>query len=91
MRDVALAVSGLLDPRIGGLSVFPPAPEFLFRPPVSYGPRIWPVSTGGDLYRRGLYTFRYSFVPDPDFQTFDVTQGDFPVCGASVPGGTGSL
>ena len=76
VRDVALAASGLLDPRLGGPSVFPPAPEFLFLPPVSYGPKLWPVSKGGDRYRRAVYTFRYRSVPYPVLQTFDAPNGD---------------
>jgi mono/diheme cytochrome c family protein len=77
VRDVALAASGLLDPRVGGPSVFPPAPEFLFQPPVSYGPKIWPASKGSDRYRRAVYTFRYRSVPYPVLQTFDAPNGDF--------------
>ena len=38
VRDIALAASGLLNPKVGGPSVFPPAPAFLFQPPASYGP-----------------------------------------------------
>ncbi len=56
---------------------FPPAPAFLFQPPVSYGPKVWPESTGGDRYRRALYTFRYRSVPYPVLQTFDAPNGDF--------------
>ena len=41
VRDIALAASGLLDPTVGGPSVFPPAPDFLFQPPASYGPKVW--------------------------------------------------
>lgn len=77
VRDVALAASGLLDPRVGGPSVFPPAPAFLFQPPVSYGPKVWPESKGGDRYRRAIYTFRYRSVPYPVLQTFDAPNGDF--------------
>jgi hypothetical protein len=77
VRDVALAASGLLDARVGGPSVFPPAPEFLFLPPVSYGPKVWPESKGGDRYRRAVYTFRYRSVPYPALQTFDAPNGDF--------------
>ena len=77
MRDVALAASGLLDETVGGPSVFPPAPDFLFLPPVSYGPKIWPESKGSDRYRRALYTFRYRSVPYPALQTFDAPNGDF--------------
>ena len=46
VRDVALAASGLLNPKVGGPSVFPPLPAFLFQPPVSYGPKVWPEATG---------------------------------------------
>jgi len=57
--------------------MFPPAPEFLFLPPVSYGPKDWPVSTGSDRYRRSLYIFRFRSVPYPLLQTFDAPNGDF--------------
>jgi mono/diheme cytochrome c family protein len=77
VRDIALASSGLLNPALGGHSVFPPAPEFLFLPPVSYGPKDWPVSTGSDRYRRSLYIFRFRSVPYPLLQTFDTPNGDF--------------
>src|SRR5262249_57965192 len=63
VRDVALAASGLLSPKVGGPSVFPPAPEFLFQPPTSYGPKVWKESQGEDRYRRGPYTFPYSSGP----------------------------
>ncbi len=77
VRDIALASSGLLNPALGGRSVFPPAPEFLFLPPVSYGPKDWPVSAGPDRYRRSLYIFRFRSVPYPVLQTFDAPNGDF--------------
>jgi hypothetical protein len=77
VRDVALAASGLLDPKVGGPSVFPPAPDFLFQPPTSYGPKVWKEATGPDRYRRALYTFRYRSVPYPMLQAFDAPNGDF--------------
>src|SRR5207248_10762746 len=76
VRDVALEVSGLLNPKIGGPSVFPPAPEFLFQPPASYGPKTWIVETGPDRYRRALYTFRFRSVPYPMLQNFDAPIGE---------------
>jgi hypothetical protein len=57
VRDIALAASGLLNPEIGGRSVFPPAPDFLFQPPASYGPKTWQEDSGPERYRRGLYVF----------------------------------
>jgi mono/diheme cytochrome c family protein len=77
VRDIALAASGLLNPKVGGPSVFPPAPDFLFLPPASYGPKPWEESRGEDRYRRALYTFRYRSTPYPALQAFDAPNGDF--------------
>jgi hypothetical protein len=77
VRDVALAASGVLDATVGGPSVFPPAPEFLFAPPASYGPKTWATDTGTGRYRRALYTFRCRSVPYPALQAFDAPNGDF--------------
>jgi hypothetical protein len=76
VRDIALAASGLLNPAIGGPPVYPPAPEFLFQPPTSYGPKNWPLDTGSQRYRRALYTHRYRSVPYPVLQNFDTPNGD---------------
>jgi hypothetical protein len=76
VRDIALAASGLLNPKIGGPSVFPPAPSFLFQPPASYGPKIWDEAAGEDRYRRALYTFRYRSVPYPVLTNFDTPIGE---------------
>ena len=76
VRDIALAASGLLDPEIGGPSVYSPAPDFLFKPPASYGPKIWNEATGKDRYRRALYTFRYRSVPYPALEAFDTPNGE---------------
>ena len=77
VRDASLAASGLLERKLGGPSVFPPAPEFLFQPPASYGPKVWKESTGTDRYRRALYTFRFRSVPYPALLAFDAPNGDF--------------
>jgi hypothetical protein len=77
VRDIGLAASGLLNPTVGGRSVFPPLPAFMLVPPVSYGPKIWPEDKGPNRYRRGLYTFRYRSIPYPALQTFDAPNGDF--------------
>jgi hypothetical protein len=77
VRDVALAASGLLNPSVGGPSVYPPAPSFLFQPPVSYGPKFWAKEPGKEQYRRAMYTFAYRSVPYPALQAFDAPNGDF--------------
>lgn len=76
VRDIMLAASGLLNRDVGGRSVYPPAPEFLFQPPVSYGPKTWTVETGPNRYRRGLYTFRFRSVPYPMLEAFDGPPGN---------------
>jgi hypothetical protein len=76
VRDIALASSGLLNGKVGGPSVHPPAPEFLFQPPASFGPKTWINDTGPDRYRRALYTFRFRSIPYPMLQTFDAPIGE---------------
>jgi hypothetical protein len=76
VRDIALSASGLLNPQVGGPPVFPPAPDFLFKPPASYGPKTWSTSDGGDRYRRAIYTFRFRSVPYPVLEAFDAPNGD---------------
>ena len=76
VRDIALAASGLLNPEIGGRSVYPPAPGFLFQPPTSYGPKVWNIENNSERYRRALYTFRFRSVPYPMLQVFDAPNGD---------------
>ncbi|MBM3782770.1 MAG: DUF1553 domain-containing protein [Acidobacteria bacterium] len=76
VRDIALSASGLLNAKVGGPSVYPPAPDFLFQPPTSYGPKNWHEEKGADRYRRALYTFRFRSVPYPMLQAFDAPNGD---------------
>jgi len=70
IRDLALATSGLLDPRLGGPSVRPPqSAEYS---DLTYaGSARWEVSKGGDRYRRGVYTFFQRTSPYPMLMTFD--------------------
>ena len=76
VRDIALAASGLLNPKLGGPSIMTPAPAFLFEPPTSYAPFPWKHETGPDKYRRALYTFRRRSTPFPALQTYDVPNAD---------------
>jgi hypothetical protein len=70
IRDLQLSAGGLLSPKIGGPSVFPPlGPEFekiTFRSTLP-----WTTSSGEDRYRRGMYTFFKRSVPYPDLMIFD--------------------
>ncbi len=76
VRDIALSAGGLLNPKIGGPSVFPPSPEFLYLPPISYGTKVWNEEKGENRYRRAIYTFRYRSVPYPMLHAFDAPNGD---------------
>lgn len=76
VRDMALAASGLINLEMGGPSVYPPAPDFLFKPPASYAIKRWHYDAGSEKYRRALYTFRFRSVPYPALQTFDAPNGD---------------
>lgn len=69
VRDIALAAGGLLDLKIGGPSVFPPEPRGVNE--LAYGSPAWPASSGGDRYRRGLYTHLKRTAPYPALITFD--------------------
>jgi hypothetical protein len=77
VRDIALGASGLLNAKLGGPSVMPPAPEFIFNPPASYAPFPWKHDISEEKYRRGLYVFRRRSTPYPALQTFDVPNADF--------------
>ncbi|MBI4657348.1 MAG: PSD1 domain-containing protein, partial [Verrucomicrobia bacterium] len=73
VRDVALAVSGLLNPQIGGSSVFPYQPPGLWEQVAFEGTRTWEQnrSKGEDNYRRGLYVYWRRSIPYASFVTFD--------------------
>lgn len=76
IRDIQLTTSGLINLELGGRCVFPPAPDFLFQKPVSYGPKIWHTEMDSQRYRRALYTFRFRSVPYPMLAAFDAATGD---------------
>ena len=74
IRDNALAVSGLLDDRLGGPSVSPYQPPGLWDE-VGFGggfsSQSYVQSHGRDLYRRGMYTYWKRAMPYPPLVTFD--------------------
>ncbi len=85
VRDIALSASGLLNPKIGGPSVYPPQPEGVTE--LAYGSPKWPASNGTDRYRRGLYTFWKRSAPYPSFMVFDAPSADM-VCTRRVRSNT---
>jgi hypothetical protein len=75
VRDVALAASGLLNPAVGGPSVFPYQPEGVWDRP--YSDDRWVMSEGPDRYRRGIYTFIRRTAPYPSLVNFDAPSREF--------------
>ena len=69
IRDNALAASGLLNPSVGGKSVFPPQPGGVSD--LSYSRKDWDEDMGPDRYRRGLYVFLRRTSPYPMLVNFD--------------------
>jgi len=74
VRDNALAVSGLLNPKIGGAPVFPYQPPGLWEEIAFgdvYSAQTYTPSHGQDLYRRSMYTFWKRTASPPELITFD--------------------
>lgn len=74
VRDNALSVSGLLNPEIGGESVFPYQPAGLWEEMAfgdGFSMQTYVPSKGKDLYRRSMYTFWKRTSPPAQLTTFD--------------------
>ena len=71
LRDAALRVSGLLEPSVGGESVFPPQPTGVADLTYGWDTDRWKDSAGPNRYRRGLYTFFQRTAPYPQMMNFD--------------------
>ena len=69
IRDAALSASGLLTDKVGGPSVYPPIPDGAMS--VTQVAGAWPVATGPDRYRRGVYTFFRRSAAFPGLTVFD--------------------
>ncbi len=70
VRDNALAISGLLYPRVGGPSVRPYQPRGYWAY-LNFPPREWDDSSGEDQYRRAVYTWWQRTFPQPSLAAFD--------------------
>ncbi|MEM6689064.1 MAG: DUF1553 domain-containing protein, partial [Planctomycetota bacterium] len=76
IRDQALALSGLLVPRIGGPSVMPYQPPGLWKEVSHFGStpatlQVFVQDHGEKLYRRSLYTVVKRTSPHPSMAAFD--------------------
>lgn len=71
IRDFTLTSAGLINPAIGGPSVFPYQPDGVWDVP--YSSDKWVESQGNDRFRRGLYTFVRRSAMYPSLVNFDAT------------------
>ena len=69
VRDETLLVSGLLNEKMNGPSVMPYQPQGIWLSP--WNGQDWISSTGGEQYRRALYTYWKRTAPYPSMMTFD--------------------
>lgn len=75
LRDMALAVSGLLVDKTGGPSVYPYQPAGLWEE--SGTQHTYIQGKGPDLYRRSLYSFWRRTLPPPSLTVFDAPTREF--------------
>ncbi|MBK1832677.1 PSD1 and planctomycete cytochrome C domain-containing protein [Roseibacillus ishigakijimensis] len=78
IRDQILAVSGQLNPEMGGYSVKFPQPEGLWKivtMPSSF-PRTFQPAEGDEIYRRSVYSFWKRGLPPPQMTIFDAPNRD---------------
>jgi hypothetical protein len=79
VRDNALAISGLLSPKIGGESVKPYQPPGYWAA-LNFPTREWQKDSGEKTYRRGLYTHWQRSFPHPAMIAFDATSREECTC-----------
>ena len=73
VRDAGLVVSGVLNEKLGGPSVYPPIPAGALA--VTQVTREWPTAKNEDRYRRGMYTYFRRSAGHPSLITFDAPDG----------------
>lgn len=76
VRDNALAISGMLNPRLGGPSVYPDQPDGLWRQVSHFGygaftAQAYYPDAGEETQRRSMYTFWKRTSPPPSLAIFD--------------------
>jgi hypothetical protein len=76
LRDNALAIAGILNPKIGGKSIKPAQPAGTWEINEMSGYQ-YEKSKGSDLYRRGLYVYWRRSTVYPSFVTLDAPTREF--------------
>jgi len=78
IRDNALAIAGILNPKLGGKSIKPEQPQGTWEINEMSGYK-YEKSTGDELYRRGLYVYWRRSTVYPSFVTLDAPTREFCV------------
>jgi mono/diheme cytochrome c family protein len=76
VRDMAMAISGLIHQKMGGPGVIPPVPQNVLDYNYVY-PAYWKPAEIPERYRRTVYGFRKRSMPDPAMSTLDAPSADF--------------
>ncbi|MBI1227251.1 MAG: DUF1553 domain-containing protein [Bacteroidetes bacterium] len=71
IRDQALNIAGVLNPKMYGPSVMPYQPEGVWQSP--WNGDAWKLSEGDERFRRAIYTFLKRTGPYPSMISFDGT------------------
>jgi hypothetical protein len=79
IRDTALAISGLLNSKIGGVSVKPFQPAGYWSA-LNFPTREWQTDGGEKVYRRGMYTHWQRSFPHPAMIAFDAPSREECTC-----------
>jgi hypothetical protein len=79
VRDNALAISGLLAPKMFGPSVRPYQPGGYWDA-LNFPPRTWEADKGENQYRRGLYTWWQRTFLHPSLVAFDAPPREEATC-----------
>lgn len=76
IRDMAMAMAGLIHHQFGGPGIIPPVPQNVLDYNYVY-PSYWTPAQGPQRYRRTIYNFRKRSMPDPAMSAFDAPNADF--------------
>ncbi len=76
VRDMALAIAGIIHHQFGGPGIIPPVPQNVLDYNYTY-PDYWTPASAPQRYRRAVYNFRKRSMPDPAMSTFDAPNADF--------------
>jgi hypothetical protein len=79
VRDTSLAISGLLSPELGGVSVKPYQPPGYWSA-LNFPTREWQKDSGEKVYRRGMYTHWQRTFPHPAMIAFDAPSREECTC-----------